>query len=160
MNISTYQDGERFVVVFEGIDVSEKDMIKGMLNPFVVNRTPEVKPVESKEQKPAADRFSCGPYEGKTPQEILSGEPKEARDAYTYLTGLMDTFEVSFKEICESALKEYLRNSFKSVDPETYANKLSEKQMNNFFEIYKYSLPENVKKTKSGVVESIKAFKG
>lgn len=164
MKVSTFQDGERFIVVFEGIKVEEKDLIKGLLAPLSVQNIesePMVEPIPSEPEEapniPVA--FPDGPYVGASPMDVLMAEPKEARKAYSYICANLSGFSEELKSLCESEVKNYLRRSFASVDADEYAKKLSDKQIDMFFETYKVSIPESICKGREGIAEAINHFK-
>lgn len=162
MKIQTFKDGQRFIVVFEGISTKEEDMIRGFLAPALedVTRPAQVEPIEvEQEVSPEIPVvFSDGEYFGQMPGDILRAPQKEALAAYRYICdGLtkkaFDNNDLS--KACESAIKEYLNSRFENCDGAEYAAKLTEKQVEKFYETFGYNIPTDLN---TGKVEQIPAI--
>ena len=160
VSVKSFVDGDRLVVVFEGISnaPSESELVKSYIESVLKTQTmppADVTPVPADEEpidipeevispvqevKPIrTEVFIDGPYEGKTPEEILSkGTPKDKREAFRYLTRYIKS-EVSEEETdlvkeSEKCINEILAKF--STDGETYTSMLNEKQVNLF--IYQF----------------------
>lgn len=159
MKISTFKDGSRLIVVFEGIDLSEEALIKGMLSPISTDRVPVVEPIEEEpEEMPEIPVFTDGPYAGLTPTDVLMAEPREAQEAFLYIT--QNAVPEELKSACDVAVKEYLRSRFSSTDEAEYAKKLTERQVERFFEMFKPVIPEDLYTGKRDDVQNIiRSFK-
>ncbi len=146
LSIKTFKDGDRLVVVFEGLNdlPSEEEMVKNCIKSILAGSVPEtlpeadVVPIVTEEEAPPVIRdeiFLTGPYEGKTPKEILeSGSPKEKREAFIYLTNFAKS-EVTEDELAllqdvKKVIREYVKRF--QGDGESYAGNLTETQLNLF----------------------------
>ena len=115
MTIKTFKDGDRFVLVFEGLEnsPSDEEMIKGVVAAVVgksVSTEPEAvaKPVPVKEEVPPEEKFADGYFAGKTKSEA----------------------------------KAELKKRFCNTNAEEYANKLSDGQKKSFFKQLGQMIPE------------------
>ncbi len=151
MKIQTFKDGDRFIVVFEGLEVKEEDMIKGFLSPMFtenVHRPCEVEPIATQEEEipeiPVV--FNDGPYTGKTPNDVLSSSQEDAWNAYVYITEQLSggKLEEKLSSVCDKEIKTYLRNRFERTNGEEFAAKLSDKQVGMFFKQFGYSIPTDL----------------
>lgn len=119
MNIKTFKDGDRFIVVFEGLENSPSNeaMIQGILASIIgttasVEKVDNaiVEPVPTKEEEVPEIPFTSGYFEGKTRTEAL----------------------------------EYLRKRFVNTNADEYANKLSDSQRIKFFKTFADVIPEGM----------------
>ena len=161
MKIQTFKDGERFIVVFEGISTNEEDMIKGFLGPALENisRPCQVEPiaVEQEVSPEIPVVFNEGDYAGQTPADVLNAPQKEASEAYRYIcTNLRaGNFDTELSKVCANEIKIYLKKRFESCDGEAYAKKLSDAQVKMFYNTFGYSIPDDLN---TGSVEQIPAI--
>ncbi len=166
MKVTTFNDGERFVVVFEGIGVDEKDLIKGLLSPLSadnIERAPEVAPVpvEEDEEPVIPIVFPDGPYAGMSPTDILAAGPQEAQDAYVYICSVIENLTDDLREICDAETKKYVKSRFENTNSQEYAKKLSDNLVNKFFDMFAYSIPKELKVepwTRNSVASAIDYF--
>ncbi len=167
MKVSTFNDGERFVVVFEGITVNDQTLIKGLLAPLSVDnieRKPEVEPIPVVEEEPPEMPvcFTDGPYAGMPPMDILTANQKEAQAAYVYICSVINDLPADLKDKCVAATQHYLKSRFESVDSVEYAAKLNDKQVAKFYELFSFNIPEELnlgdKENLPYVIEWFKCF--
>lgn len=148
MNIKTFKDGNRFVIVFEGLDdmPSQENMIKAFLGGICPNVTEEkaaeVQPVCVEDNMPQNVMFIAGPYAGQTPQEILEAEGKRG---FIYLVSQIRNQELPGDLLLaiDNAVTGYLRQ-FANCDADAYSKKLSDKQLSTFIQLYWGALPDSV----------------
>ncbi len=166
MKVTTFNDGERFVVVFEGIGVDDKDLIKGLLSPLSadnIERAPEVVPVpvEEDEEPEIPIVFPDGPYAGMSPTDILAAGPQEAQDAYVYICSVIESLSGELREICDAETKKYVKSRFENTKSMDYANKLSDNLVQKFYDMFAYNIPDELKEepwTKKSVAFAIDYF--
>ena len=152
LTIKSYQDGDRFVIVFEGLSniPSEQDMIKqflcGITN-TVISDAPaaEAKPIPADDKKTdiPTEVFPSGTFKGKTPAEVLSeGKTK----GFMYLAGIANDTDIPSNLLADirSVICGYLKQ-FSECDEENYSKKLKTKQLDMFFAQYEAILPQDIR---------------
>ncbi len=168
MKVQTFRDGERFIIVLEGIDVKMEEVIKGILNPLVpqnLTRECQVEPMDPPSETPPVIPvvFEDGPFAGKSPEEVLfSTNPKDGFNAYKYICSGLESqqFNTELSKTCEEQIRKYVRLRFATTNGEDYANALSGKQVQIFFDSFDYSIPQELKtKNKDDVAKIIEYFK-
>ena len=170
-----FQDGNRLVVVFEGLNnvPSSEEMVRSYLSVLLkagsepveeaveMLSPAEVEPIISEDDVPpeiTEEIFLTGPYEGKTPKEILeNGSGLEKRKAFIYLTQFIKKDvteeEQALKEEAEAVVAQYLSN-FKGSGKE-YAAKLNPKQVDLFLGQFLGAVTDDVKQ---GILTSCNAI--
>ncbi|MBO5620156.1 MAG: hypothetical protein J6I68_05460 [Butyrivibrio sp.] len=133
MNIKTFKDGERLVIVVEGLTTfpTDESLLKGLLSGISdgdVEAYPEADaiPLPVAEEEPCiivGTSFYAGPLDGALP--LIDSVKKELE----LLSSLGDNAEL------------YLRYKFSKLDADAYASKLSVQQKEKFFETYGKYLP-------------------
>ena len=133
MNIKTFKDGERLVIVVEGLKSfpTDESLLKGLLSGISDGNVEacseaDAIPLPVAEEEPCilvGTSFYAGPLEGAFP--LIDSVKKELE----LLSSLGDNAEL------------YLRYKFSKLDAENYASKLSVQQKGKFFEIYGKYLP-------------------
>lgn len=142
LNMKCFRDGERLVVVLEGVNIPEaEEMVKGFFSSLVANATvtqedpayAEPIPVFEEECPPIPDFFfEEEPYAGKTPEDILlSGTAEEKAAAFKWLRSKIEIGEYSLStDEISVAMSQFLKNRFEECVPEEYCKKLSDGQLN------------------------------
>lgn len=160
MNIKTFRDGERLVVVFEGLKdmPSEEEMIKSYLSGIVgcqVCKLPnaEAKPVVKPKTKSELEVFI-----EKT--DIKLSSIKSMADETKVLSELQKEADETdgdiYKRYLNEAIKGYLRSRMIKFNETNYANALNERQAGQFVSHYgRYVNQEELKDIKD-VKESVK----
>ncbi len=159
LDIKTFRDGSRFVVVFDGFGDDFPDMEKIVASVLggIVPRA-NVEPAPQSEAKPIpvdtaesitipTATFESGPYKGLTPDEVIKTDKARGFKYLAYLDG--DTVDSSLKESVDAAIKDYLKN-FAGCDADKYSHKLSVAQREQFFSVYFGILPEDIRKRAHG----------
>lgn len=154
LTIKSYRDGDRLVVVFEGLSniPSDEDMIKSYISNITGVQAEPVKPVDAapvpqdtKEVEIPEARFgSKSKYFGMTPKEVIA---REGAKGFLYLTKAVyrpDYLPDDLKKDTEVVIKEYL-NNFAECDAESYAKKLTDSQVDTFIHTYEYVMPDEVR---------------
>ncbi len=159
LTVKTYRDGDRLVVVFEGLSSipDEEAMIKSFLGGMIdgtLTKVPDVeaKPVPAnedvpeipKEETPMEDtrhEYDDGPYKGMTPPEALS---KDKARAIGYLVSTING--TVRQEDANLAIKDFLRQ-FSGCDAKGYSEKLSSNQVFSFIRQYSPVFPVYIGKT-------------
>ena len=115
MTIKTFKDGDRFVLVFEGLEnsPSTEDMIKSIVSTVIAQDVISVpdavaKPVPAEKELPPEERFADGTFAGKTKSEALA----------------------------------YLKKRFCNTDADEYASRLTDGQKKAFFSQMGQMIPE------------------
>lgn len=155
MKINTFQDGDRFIVVFEGIGPKNEDLIKGLLGAVTLENSCAI-PVEPENderlleeiQNTVAFTFDNGPYKGKTPYDIVSvSDKKEAYKGYLYLAKIaeVENDECIFMDI-QSACKDFMKQWANGIDDAyAYASKLTDAQSIAFFKQFNIAIESEIK---------------
>ena len=157
MKIQTFQDGDRFVVVFEGLSekTAEQEMIKGLLQGLAGVMTTMAPPADAtpvaKEEdhtdvlnmiEEVADAtFQDGPYTGKTPKEVSE---EFGSKGFIYLAEQKDIVSGALRDACIQAMRE-VTETFRSCDAKGYAGKLTEGQIHTFFRKFQALLPADLR---------------
>lgn len=142
LNIKSFRDGERLVVVLEGMDIpAAENVVKSFFSSLlsgvaVTQEDPAYAapiPVFEEECPPVpVFFFDEEPYAGKTPEDILlSGTAEEKTNAFKWLRSKIEIgeFALSTPEISD-AMSRFLKERFKECDPEEYCKKLTDAQLN------------------------------
>ena len=140
MDIRTYKDGTRFVVVFNNLSGTDEQTVNESLrklSPSVITEPP----VDAKPIKPI-DPGTADMYGDMSPKEIIN---KYGARGFKYVSSKMDG---STDSAISDAVFGYIVN-YKNCDPLTYSQKLSINQIRRFFDIYQYILPKNIMKSVS-----------
>lgn len=160
MNIKTFRDGERLVVVFEGLKdmPSEEDMIKSYLSGIIgtqVYNLPDakVKPIAKPKselevfiEKTDVKLSSIKSMADET--KVLSDLQKEAAEADSDI----------YKDFLNRAIKDYLCQRMIKFNETDYAKSLNERQAGQFVSHYgRYINQEELKDIKD-VKESVKTI--
>lgn len=137
MNIRTFKDGNRLVIVVEGLENIPSD--EEVLGKFIksisgcdktdVFSQAEAIPVPVEESDPCIivkTSFYEGPVEG----------------AYEHIDSVQKELEL-LSELGENS-ELYLRHKFSKMDGKEYSEKLSPVQKKKFFEIYGRYMPESI----------------
>ena len=134
MNIKTFKDGERLVIVVEGLKSfpTDTELLKGLLSGIGssdIEAMPDADaiPLPATEEEPCiivGTSYYAGPLDGVFP--YVDSMKKELE----LLTSLGDNAEM------------YLRVKFSKMDAKAYADKLSVQQKRSFFKIYGKYIPQ------------------
>ncbi len=150
LDIKIFEDGGRTVIVTEGLP---HDMIKKIVSEITGSSLTLLTPIEAEPVTVSTEatqiiqtidnpRFTEGPYVDKTPEEIIN-DP----DAFNWLIESLKNNNIKndlLKEKCYSCIKIYLADKFRDADPETYPDKLTERQVTIFLNRYCYAFPRNI----------------
>ena len=157
LTIKTYRDGDRLVVIFEGLsDIpSEDDMIRSYLSNITGATVESLAPVEAKSVPVDATKvdipepvFVSGRYKGMTVDEAFS---KGKGEAFLYVTEIASedanthSLDESMRSSINKSVTKYLGN-FKDCDAAGYSKKLTIKQIKAFYTQYRYVTPEWIRK--------------
>lgn len=155
LSIKAFQDGDRFVVVFEGLSdhPSQEEMIKGFLGglltsveqapdaaaiPIQQEDVPEVTvPEEEIAQEPDRDDvFPDGPYKGHTPGEVLE---LDKTAGFIYLSEAIKgrSPEDPLFSIINKEISGVLKNFATCEDEESYSKRLSSNQVAQFIKKFR-----------------------
>ncbi len=123
MNVKAYQDGTRFVMVFEDCTPDITECLKAFIKP-VMEAKAEVKPMKKEVIIKASG------YDGMTIAQCL----EEKKDAgYAAIAHMMQDFSEEERPIVEENLSNYIKERFLGIDPYEFAEKLTDKQCAIFF---------------------------
>lgn len=140
MNIKSFMDGDRLVIVVEGLKEvpSDEKLLKGFLSAIMpdtetsIHKPSDAAPVPVVEEDvtiPCEEITSDGDIEIKT--SFFTGK---LNDAYACIDSFSKELEVL------NALKDnaeiYLRHKFAGMDTDAYTEKLSDAQKTKFFDVY------------------------
>lgn len=156
LNIKSFRDGERLVVVLEGMDIPTvenvvKDFFSSLISGSTVTQEDPAYaapiPVFEEECPPVpAVFFEEEPYAGKTPEDILlSGTVEERAAAFKWLRGKIETGElcIATPEISD-AMSLFLKDRFEKTIPEEYCKKLTDAQLNKFINQHAPVIPQSL----------------
>ena len=163
---TTFEDGDRFVIVYKNCDPALKSRIlealakaEADLPEDVTAKTEEDVPVypvndpipevpvipegpeQTEEQAPVT--FRSGPYKGMTPAAVLE---QFGDNGYGNLNFLKEKQKFAeMKEEIEKAMKKYFKARFGSESPNTLCAKWTQEETENFFKIFGTLLTEEDK---------------
>lgn len=152
LNIKTFKDGNRFVVVFEGLSnmPSEEDMIKNYISSIVnanisTEKEIDAKPVETTDEPIPVPIFEDGPFAGMSPSQVIETGNK----GIAYLNMEMGKYGMGSEEDVltleiASVMYNHIHKRFSQMDVEEFAKKLSDGQINSLIAMYGNTFkPEN-----------------
>lgn len=143
-----FRDGDRLVIVLKGADKEEEERVTRLLS-SAAGGIETMKPVDAvpvqdaadDDEAPAIPVFSDGPYIGLTPDEALE---QGGNKAFIYLSKTAAAQEEGrLASDIREAVKRYLKR-FRNADTERYAGKLTDAQIDRFFEVFRYVLPADM----------------
>ena len=142
MQIKTYKDGERLVIIVEGLEniPSDDAQLKGFLSVLVPNTdvqvltSPDAKPVPIEEDVPSVVESVMSDIEARDIEVETSFFKGKLTDAYSHVDSVSKELELlhALNDNAES----YLRHKFSKIDASSYTEKLSAAQKERFFEVY------------------------
>lgn len=156
MNVKAYQDGTRFVMVFEDCTPDITECLKAFIKP-VMEAKAEVKPMKKEVILKASG------YDGMTIAQCL----EEKKDAgYAAIAHMMQDFSEEERPIVEENLSNYIKERFLGIDPYEFAEKLTDKQDDTLTLLQKYQsigtpeeIVERINKLNNLVERSLKHMK-
>lgn len=163
MKITTYQDGNRRVIIFDGLDSpKEDDVIKAFLSSLTkeVEEAPaaDLAPMEYTEERVEEPQFVFpdGEYKGQTPADILYA-PTGTEKAYKYIVSAIENnvWPEESKKL-EDEIATYVKHRFASSDALALSEKLVKgKNTERFFETYRHSLPDPLRGGEENLANAI-----
>lgn len=157
LQIKSFKDGDRFVVVFEGMDniPSTENVITAFLTgitnvPVKKDAEAKVEPVHTDENPSdimVNETFSSGPYAGKTPAEILSVNDIQMQNkAFAYICEELKRNGSTFSETMKKSVYDYLKRRYETCNPEEYSKKLSDGQVRYFYTFHEPVINDSMKR--------------
>jgi hypothetical protein len=139
MKIRMFRDGTSVVIYIDDCDASMEDFLKNLLKPAIA-------PESRLEEAPAVAEEPVipegwGSISGKTITEVLQDMGLKGYANIRYILdkaeeGKRKLFKPSEKSEVETILREYLHETFSTIDADTYALNLDENGCNEFLKIF------------------------
>ena len=160
VKVSLFKDGpDRVQIVIDGNNISDYlSIIADSIKDTILLKNADAKPIAFNKYE-NVPFFKGTEYEGKTPSELLSILGDKGLGILKKYGVHASEQQKSEIEIC---IKNFLSDRFKSVDPEIFAGKLNEHQLQVFFDNYgKYILTDtNINEIcQQGGYESFDSFR-
>ena len=134
VKVSLFKDGpDRVQIVIDGNNISDYlSIIADSIKDTILLKNADAKPIAFNKYE-NVPFFKGTEYEGKTPSELLSVLGDKGLGILKKYGVHASEQQKSEIEIC---IKNFLSDRFKSVDPEIFAGKLNEHQLQVFFDNY------------------------
>lgn len=148
MKVQTFKDGERLVIIVEGIDApTEKELLSGLLSKVTSDNMETLPPAEAKSV----------PVEDQEPYIYVETSffKGNLEDAYDKVDNMAKELEL-LKALGGNS-ESYLKHKFSKMDPKGYADKLTDSQKKKFFDTYGPYMPEALV-DKKNVAEAISYY--
>lgn len=131
VKVSLFKDGpDRVQIVIDGNNISDYlSIIADSIKDTILLKNADAKPIAFNKYE-NVPFFKGTEYEGKTPSELLSVLGDKGLGILKKYGVHASEQQKSEIEIC---IKNFLSDRFKSVDPEIFAGKLNEHQLQVFF---------------------------
>lgn len=163
---TTFEDGDRFVIVYKNCDPALKSRILDALAKAEAEQSdtissreegdvpvcpvsdpvpevPEIPEEPDRAEEQSATAFKSGPYKGMTPDAVLE---QFGDNGYGNLNFLKEKRKFAeMKEEIEKAMKKYFKARFGSESPNTLCAKWTQEETENFFKIFGTLLSEEDK---------------
>ena len=151
VSIKYFEDGNRQVLVFEGMPAVNVEAIVRDITAKIATGEYSVEKVEDSNAMPLPEEkepeikipttFQDGPYKGMEPIQLIEGEAEEVEAAVTYLVEQKgDINHILYQDI-ENALVKYMNNKLLNCVPEEYAQKLTAAQIGKWYSYFKNLIP-------------------
>ena len=139
MTVKTFRDGERLVIVIEGMEpTSDLDIVKGLLGSIKAD-TEYYPDAEAAPVPVVEEEIPTEPVGIQVETSYFKGNLEECYDKVDSVKKELELLSV----LADNA-EMYLSHKFSKMDAKAYAEKLTPVQKSKFFEIYGRFMPENL----------------
>lgn len=140
MTVKGFMDGTRFCLVFENISDKEVNALTEQFNVKIiepVNAKPM--PGQQDEEDPVKELLNV--------MTDKKAQPAERDRAFKELSDMVGEITAEKRSAVAGELNGYLGKRFAGIDPDAYANKLTDRQCETFISLFASVIPKKAKET-------------